>query len=150
MATNTTLRTFLWFPNRLEEALAFYRDTFRDFVVHREFRQELDQPLFTANFSIYGHEFSAMNWAGGEAFTNAVSFSLWIDGQEETDRIWTALTSEGVELNCGWCRDKFGLTWQVSPIQMRDWLEHSDSSVRDYAWKAMESMTKIVIDDLHE
>lgn len=149
MTTPTVLRTFLWFPDRLEEALDFYRATFRDVIVHSEFRQELDQPLFTADFSIYGHEFSAMNWQGSEGFTNAVSFSLNIDGQAETDRIWDAITAEGEALNCGWCRDKFGLTWQVSPIQMRDWLHHEDAQVRDYAWAAMETMTKIIIDDLH-
>ena len=137
MTQATTLRTFLWFPEQLEEALNFYRETFRDVIVQREFRQDLDQPLFTADFSIYGHEFSAMNWAGGEAFTNAVSFSLWIDGQAETDRIWDAITAEGTVLNCGWCRDKFGITWQVSPIQMRDWLEHEDAAVRDYAWEGL-------------
>ena len=148
MTRPTALRTFLWFPERLEEALDFYRETFRDVVVHKEFRQELDQPLFTADFSIYGHEFAAMNWAGSEGFTNAVSFSLAIDGQEEADRIWDAITAEGTAINCGWCRDKFGLTWQVSPIQMHDWLEHEDAEVRDYAWAAMGKMSRIVIDDL--
>ena len=84
--TDTKLRTFLWFDDRLEEALDFYKETFGNVIVHSEFRQELDQPLFTADFSIYGHEFAAMNWAGSEGFTNAVSFSLNIDGQAETDR----------------------------------------------------------------
>jgi 2-polyprenyl-6-hydroxyphenyl methylase/3-demethylubiquinone-9 3-methyltransferase len=91
-----------------------------------------------------------MNWQGSEGFTNAVSFSLQIDGQEESDRIWNSLTAEGTALNCGWCRDKFGLTWQVSPIQMLDWLEHNDPEVRAYAWAAMEPMTRIIIDDLHQ
>lgn len=147
--TDTKLRTFLWFDDRLEEALDFYKETFGNVIVHSEFRQELDQPLFTADFSIYGHEFAAMNWAGSEGFTNAVSFSLNIDGQAETDRIWDALTKDGTPLNCGWCRDKFGITWQVSPIQMKDWLEHPDAQVRDYAWQAMGGMTRIIIDELH-
>ena len=150
MTRQTTLRTFLWFPDRLEEALAFYKETFRDVIVHREMRQDIGQPLFTADFSIYGHEFTGMAWAGGDAFNDAVSLSLWIDGQDEADRIWNAITKEGEVKNCGWCRDKFGVTWQVSPIQMRDWLEHEDPEVSQYAWKAMGSMTRIIIDDLHK
>lgn len=149
MTRPTQLRTFLWFPERLEEALAFYREVFRDVVVHSENRQQLDAPLFTADFSIYGHEFTGMSWPGGDAFNDAISMSLWIDGQEETDRIWDALTAEGTALNCGWCRDKFGVTWQVSPIQMRDWVEHPDQEVRDYAWAALGTMQRVVIDDLH-
>jgi predicted 3-demethylubiquinone-9 3-methyltransferase (glyoxalase superfamily) len=72
-----------------------------------------------------------------------------VDGQAEVDRIWDALTAEGKPGKCGWCVDKFGVSWQVSPIQMREWLENKDPEVRAYAWPALMKMTKIIIDDLH-
>lgn len=150
MTTPTTLRTFLWFPDRLEEALAFYRGTFRDgLVVQSEFRQELHQPLFTADFAIYGHQLTGMAWSGGSAFNDAVSLALRIDGQAEADRIWDALTRDGTPVNCGWCRDPFGVTWQVSPIQMDEYLQHPDAEVREYAWEAMSKMQRIIVADLH-
>ena len=145
-----TLRTFLWFPDRLDEALEFYRDTFGDgFVLHSQFRQELHQPVFTADFSIYGHELTGMGWAGGDPFNDSISLALRIDGQQESDRIWDAITRAGTAVNCGWCRDQFGVTWQVSPIQMDIWLQHPDKETRDYAWEAMGQMQRIIIDDLH-
>ena len=144
--TETKLKTFLWFDADLEEVVAFYTETF-GMTVHGSYRQE--GRLFTADVSIYGHEFILMSSPGGPKFNDSISLSLNIDGQAETDRIWSAITAEGEENNCGWCRDKFGVAWQVSPIQMRDWLEHKDPEVSSYAWAALMKMKKIVIDDLH-
>jgi predicted 3-demethylubiquinone-9 3-methyltransferase (glyoxalase superfamily) len=144
---NTKLKTFLWFSGGLEEALNFYTATFDDVVIHSKNR--MGDQLFTADFSIFGHEFIGMNWAGGDKFNDSISLSLNVDGQEEVDRIWAAITAEGREGQCGWCYDKWGLTWQVSPIQMRDWLGHPDAEVREYANTALRGMTKIVIDELH-
>jgi len=112
------------------------------------YRRE-DGTLFTADVTIYGHRLMLMHQPGGPKFTDAVSLSLNIDGQAESDRIWNAITAEGEISNCGWCRDKFGVTWQVSPIQMNDWLQHEDPEVSAYAWAAMMKMQRIVIDDLH-
>ena len=80
---------------------------------------------------------------------DSISLALRIDGQQEADRIWNAITREGTAVNCGWCRDQFGVTWQVSPIQMDDWLQHPDKETREYAWEAMGRMQRIIIDDLH-
>ena len=144
----TTLKTFLWFGGELDDALDFYSSTFTDVVVHN--KDYLDSgELFTADFAIYGHEFIGLNWGGGPSFIDAISLSLNVDGQDEVDRLWAAITADGSEGQCGWCHDKWGVTWQVSPIQMRTWLAHSDPDVRAYANQALRSMTKIVIDDLH-
>jgi len=144
----TTLKTFLWFGGELDDALDFYSSTFTDVVVHN--KDYLDSgELFTADFAIYGHEFIGLNWGGGPSFNDAISLSLNVDGQDEVDRLWAAITADGSEGQCGWCHDKWGVTWQVSPIQMRTWLAHSDPDVRAYANQALRSMTKIVIDDLH-
>ena len=144
----TTLKTFLWFGGELDDALDFYSSTFTDVVVHN--KDYLDSgELFTADFAIYGHEFIGLNWGGGPSFNDAISLSLNVDGQDEVDRLWAAITADGSEGQCGWCHDKWGVTWQVSPIQMRTWLAPSDPDVRAYANQALRSMTKIVIDDLH-
>jgi predicted 3-demethylubiquinone-9 3-methyltransferase (glyoxalase superfamily) len=143
----TSLKTFLWFGGGLEEALEFYRETFGDVQINSLNR--MGETLFTADFSIFGHEFIGMNWAGGPEFNDSISLSLNVDGQEEVDRLWDAITREGTEGQCGWCKDKWGLSWQVSPKEMRIWLENPDAEVRNYANNALRAMKKIVIDDLH-
>ena len=151
MTQPTKLKTFLWFDGNLAEALDFYRSTFADaFVLHSAGRPEPDGKLMTADFAIHGHEFIGMGWPGGPKFNDSISLSLNVDGQAEVDRLWNAITAKGEAGQCGWCKDEFGLSWQVSPIQMRDWLENPDPAVSAYAWAAMRKMGKIVIDDLHE
>lgn len=146
----TSLKTFLWFDGNLAEALDFYRATFgAGFALHSSGTPEANGKLMTADFSIYGHEFIGMGWPGGPKFNDSVSLSLNVDGQDETDWLWAAITDRGEAGQCGWCKDPFGLSWQVSPIQMRDWLENPDSEVSAYAWAALRKMGKIVIDDLH-
>lgn len=134
----------------MDEALAFYADTFTDFVIHSDHNLEPGKPRFTADFSIYGHNFIGMNWPGGDPFSNAISLSLNVDGQEEVDRLWEAITAKGKPGQCGWCTDEFGITWQVSPIQMREHLENKDRAKAEYANAALRKMTKIVIEDLYE
>jgi predicted 3-demethylubiquinone-9 3-methyltransferase (glyoxalase superfamily) len=145
----TELKAFLWFNGVLDEALEFYRETFNDVQVYSENRAP-DGKIFTADFSIYGHNFIAMNWPGGPQFNDAISLSLNVDSQEEVDRLWSAITLEGREIGCGWCADKFGLVWQVSPKEMRVWLEHEDEEIRNYANEQLRSMKKIVVADLHK
>jgi predicted 3-demethylubiquinone-9 3-methyltransferase (glyoxalase superfamily) len=150
MSETTKLKTFLWFPGNMDEALAFYQSIFTDFKIHSENRPDSDKARFTADFSIYGHNFIGMNWPGGDSFNNAISLSLNVDGQDEVDRLWEAITLKGKEGRCGWCTDEFGLTWQVSPIQMREHLENPDREKAEYANKALQQMTKIIISDLYE
>lgn len=150
MPAPTQLKTFLWFPGNMDDALAFYASIFDDFVIHSENRPKPDQPRFTADFSIYGHHFIGMNWPGGPEFNQAISLSLNVDGQEEVDRLWDAMTAKGKAGQCGWCTDEFGITWQVSPIQMREHLENPDPAKAEYANQALMKMTKIVIKELHE
>ena len=150
MTQPTKLKTFLWFPGNMDEALAFYAATFDNFVIHSENRPAPDKPRFTADFSIYGHEFIGMNWPGGDTFNDSISLSLNVDGQEEVDRLWNAITERGKAGQCGWCVDEFGLTWQVSPIQMREHLENPDPAKSEFANRALRKMTKIIIKDLFE
>jgi len=89
-----------------------------------------------------------MSVEGGPAFNDAISLSLSVDGQAEVDRLWDALTSDGgTPGQCGWLKDKFGVSWQVTPIQMGAYLGNPDSAKREYAMAALRRMTKIVIED---
>lgn len=146
---STELKTFLWFDGQLDEALTFYKSVFSDMEIHSENRNDQGQ-IFTADFQIYGHSFIAMNWPGGPKFNDAISLSLNVDTQEESDRLWDAITKEGRAIACGWCADKFGLVWQVCPKEMRKWLEHQDPAIRDYANAQLRQMQRIVVADLHQ
>jgi predicted 3-demethylubiquinone-9 3-methyltransferase (glyoxalase superfamily) len=148
----TKLKTFLWFGGQLEEALNFYSEIFgeENLVIRGLNRMGSDGPLFTADFSIFGHEFIGLNWAGGPEFNDSISLSLNVDGQDEVDRLWDALTAKGKAGQCGWLKDEWGLSWQVSPIQMREHLENPDRAKAEYANNALRKMTKIVIRDFYE
>jgi predicted 3-demethylubiquinone-9 3-methyltransferase (glyoxalase superfamily) len=140
----TALKTFLWFQSDLEGALAFYKQTFGEAVVVREEnRMGEGAPLFTADFTIFGHEFIGMCIDGGPKFNDSISLSIQCDGQEETDRIWKALTTVGEEGQCGWCKDKWGVSWQVTPLQMRDYLGNSNPEIAQHNWQALRDMKKI-------
>ena len=105
--------------------------------------------VLTVDFEIFGREFSALN--GGPQFphSEAVSFQIACDTQEEIDHIWNALVSNGgAESQCGWCKDRFGVSWQVTATQLGEFLGSSDPKKSKKAWEAMMQMTKIVIADL--
>lgn len=146
MTKSPQLKTFLWFPGNMDDALAFYQEHMGA-VIHGDHTLEPGAKRFTADFTIYGHDFIGLNWPGGPEFNDAISLSLNVDGQEEVDRLWNAITKDGSEGQCGWCKDAWGVSWQVSPIQMRDYLENEDPEVAQYAMTALRAMGKIVLAD---
>jgi predicted 3-demethylubiquinone-9 3-methyltransferase (glyoxalase superfamily) len=149
MSATTSLKTFLWFPGNLGEALHFYKGLFNEnLVIHSAGHPEPDGKLMTADFSIFGQEFIGMGWPGGPQFNDSISLSINCDGQDQVDYYWDSITERGKAGQCGWCVDEFGLSWQVSPIQMRDHLQNPDPQKSAFAWQAMRGMTKIVIQDL--
>lgn len=146
MVQNSTLKTFLWFNSGLQEALTFYKETFGDGM--KVAREHLDnEHLFTAEFGIYGHQFIGMSMPGGDSFNNSISLSVQVDGQEETDRLWEAITKSGAPGRCGWCTDKWGVNWQVTPYQMRDFVGHSDQVKAEQNWGILRNMTKIQLSE---
>jgi len=149
MTTQPQLKTFLWFNGQLDAALEFYQKTFINVEIHHLNRPNPNGPLFTAGFSIFGHELVGMNAPGGPQFNDAISLSIGCDGQDEVDRLWNALTERGTPGRCGWLVDEFGVSWQITPIQMGNWLDNPDPEVARYAMNAMMQMSKIVIDELH-
>lgn len=146
MTQPSTLKTFLWFNSGLPEALKFYKSTFGEGMQTAE-ENLISEQLFTADFSIYGHEFIGMNTPGGDTFNNSISLSIQVDGQGETDRLWEAITSIGEPGRCGWCKDKWGVSWQVTPFQMREYVGHPDGAIAQQNWGILREMTKIQLSD---
>ena len=146
MTQPPSLKTFLWFNDGLQDALKFYRATFGEKL--RMDEEHLSNPqLFTADFAIYGHEFIGMNMPGGDSFNNSISLSIQVDGQNETDRLWDAITADGEPGRCGWCKDKWGVSWQITPFQMRDFLGDPDGVKAQKNWGILREMNKIQLSD---
>ena len=105
----------------------------------------------TVEFEIFGQSFSCLN--GGPQFphSEAVSFQVACDTQEEVDHLWNSLIANGgAESQCGWCKDKFGVSWQIIPKALPEALSSSDPEISSYAMQAMMKMGKIIIKDLHK
>ena len=138
----------LWFDSQAEEAAEFYVSVFPDASILSVSRGP-DGKAFTVEFELQGKRYTALN--GGPLFTFNEAFSIFVtvDGQEEVDYFWNALTADGgEESRCGWLKDKFGLSWQIVPKQLGECLGSSDPAVSSHAMAAMMKMSKIVISEL--
>jgi 2-polyprenyl-6-hydroxyphenyl methylase/3-demethylubiquinone-9 3-methyltransferase len=105
--------------------------------------------VLTVDFELFGRPFAALN--GGPAFTHseAVSFQVSCETQADVDRIWDAIVgSGGAASQCGWCKDRWGVSWQIIPEALGRALKGLDGYDADYAFKAMMKMSKIVVADL--
>ena len=105
--------------------------------------------VLTVEFELFGRPFAALN--GGPAFTHseAVSFQVHCDTQDDVDRIWkTIVDSGGAASQCGWCKDRWGVSWQIIPEALGRALKGLDGYDRDYAFKAMIKMSKVLVADL--
>jgi len=140
--TTTTITPFLWFDNTVPQAVAFYTSVFPDFKV--EFTSD-----FMAVFELQGQRFYALNGGPMYKFTAAISFFISVDTQEEVDYYWDKLISGGGEPSqCGWLKDRFGLSWQVIPRKLMELQSSPDRAAAGRAQEAMLKMRKIVIADL--
>ena len=139
--------TCLWFDTEAEEAANFYVSLFEDSKVTDV--QRLDGTPSGDNvalvfFRLAGNEFFAINGGPQFPFTEAVSIHVGVDDQAEVDRLWTALTADGGEEGqCGWLKDRFGLSWQIIPERMGELLSDPDPDRRQRAMQAMLQMQKI-------
>ena len=142
----TSIMPCLWFDDRIDDAISFYTATFKEAQVLEVQRQAPDAPAFTAVIELAGQKFMLLNGGPRFTFNESVSFVIKTDGQEETDYFWNRLTSDGGEESmCSWCKDKFGLSWQVTPKQLMAALTGPDREGANRAMQAMLQMKKIDI-----
>lgn len=140
----------LWYDKDAEEAAHFYAKTFPDSCVSAVHRAPGDYPsgkkgdVLTVEFTVMGIPCLGLN--GGPAFKHnqAFSFQVATVDQAETDRYWNAIVGNGgEESECGWCQDKWGLSWQITPVVLTDAVTSSDPAVAQRAFDAMMHMGKI-------
>ena len=142
----------LWFDNRIDEAITFYTETFKSAKVHDIKRQTPDGPAFTAVIELEGQKFMLLNGSPTQfPFTEAVSFTIDCQDQAEVDYFWNKFVSEGGEESmCGWCKDRFGLSWQVVPKQIFDTVFGKDQAGANRAMQAMLQMRKLDVAKLEK
>jgi len=138
---------FLWFDSNAEEAVDFYLTVFKNSRRLEDLRTPDDSGdpkgrILTIAFELDGQKFTAIN--GGPIFklTEAVSFVVRCDTQQEVDDYWSRLSAGGGEVQCGWLKDKFGLSWQIVPARLPDLIKHPK------AMQAMLQMKKLDIAEL--
>jgi predicted 3-demethylubiquinone-9 3-methyltransferase (glyoxalase superfamily) len=149
-----TITPFLWFDANAEEAMNFYCEIFPDAKVGDVMRYGEGAPMpagtvLTARFEIAGQDFMVLNGGPRFTFDEAISFFVSVETQEEIDRYWDALTADGGEPGqCGWLKDRFGLSWQIVPVRLYELISDPDPVRAQAAIGAMMQMQKIVVADL--
>ncbi|UCC88809.1 MAG: VOC family protein [Anaerolineales bacterium] len=145
---------FLWFNGQAEEAARFYVSLFPDSSIDRVTRSPADTPsgpagmVLTVEFTLAGTRFIGLNGGPQFPFTEAVSFQIACADQDEVDRLWAALSEGGSQGQCGWLKDRWGLSWQVVPTRLHQLLADPDPARSQRAMQAMLTMTKISIPKL--
>jgi predicted 3-demethylubiquinone-9 3-methyltransferase (glyoxalase superfamily) len=149
---------FLWFDDQAEDAVKFYTSLFKNSKIGRIFHyteeaaEKTDRAVgsvLTIEFEIEGQKFVALNGGPLFKFNESVSFVVNCETQEEVDYFWEKLTADGgEESQCGWLKDKFGLSWQVTPTVLIDMLHDKDPEKAERVMKAMLQMQKIEIPKL--
>jgi predicted 3-demethylubiquinone-9 3-methyltransferase (glyoxalase superfamily) len=144
---------FLWFDNNAEEAANFYVSVFKNSKVLNIARYGEVGPgpkgtVMTVEFELDGQEFVALNGGPQFKFTEAVSFVVNCDTQEEVDYYWERLSEAGEKSRCGWLRDKFGLGWQVTPTILGKLLADKDQEKANRVMQTMLKMDKLDIEPL--
>ena len=142
----------LWYDGTAEEAARFYAETFPDSSVGAIMRAPGDYPsgkegdVLTVEFTVLGIPCLGMNGGPGVPHSMAFSFQVATDDQAETDRLWNAIIDNGGEASaCGWCKDKWGLSWQITPRALTEAITDPDRAAAKRAFNAMMEMGKIDI-----
>ena len=145
-----TITPFLWFDDKAEEAMNFYVEVFGDAKVGEVSRYGGGGPgpagaVMSATFELRGQQFMALNGGPDFPFTEAVSFFVACETQEEVDDLWEQLTAGGEESRCGWLKDRYGLSWQIIPNALPELLNDPDPVKSQRVMQAMLQMGKIDI-----
>jgi len=145
----STITPCLWFDNNIQEAIDHYQDVFPNTRVDSVNRSP-DGGIFTAEFEIEGQRFMALNGGPQFSFTEAISFFVVCETQAEVDRYWDMLTSNGgEESQCGWLKDRFGLSWQIVPRAFMEMMQGPPEKSQR-AMNAMLQMRKLDVPTLRQ
>ncbi|HQV29147.1 MAG TPA: VOC family protein [Thermoflexales bacterium] len=145
-----TITPFLWFDNNLEEALAFYTSIFKDSEILNVNRAGPDGPLFMATFRLNGQTLMGLNGGPMYKFTEALSMFVSVETQDEVDHLWDSLSAGGELQQCGWLKDKFGLSWQIVPTALGELMGDPDPARSQRVMQAILKMVKIDIQALRD
>ncbi len=139
---------FLWFDKEAEEAATFYTSIFKDSQILNVSRYGDGGPgsartVMTVTFQLEGLELTALNGGPHFKFNEAISLFVNCETQEEVDELWAKLSEGGEEGQCGWLKDRYGVSWQVVPTALSEMLQDEDSERANRVMKAMLKMKKI-------
>ena len=142
---------FLWFDGKAEEAVEFYCSIFPDSEITR-ICYKPDEPdagsVLVIEFKLKGEEFVALNGGPQFRFSEALSLMVACDTQEEIDYYWDKLVEEGAPLACGWLKDRYGLSWQITPAEFLDMIDSKDMAHNSRVMAAMNTMIKFDLEAL--
>jgi predicted 3-demethylubiquinone-9 3-methyltransferase (glyoxalase superfamily) len=144
---------FLWFDDQAEEAAKLYTSIFDNSKIlnvshYGEAGPGEPGSVMTVEFELEGQRFVGLNGGPAHTFTEAVSFAVSCETQEEVDELWSKLSEDGEEGPCGWLKDRFGLSWQIVPTALLRLLGDPDREKANRVMQAMLQMKKIEIDEL--
>ena len=145
LESSPRITPFLWFDSNAQPAVDFYLSIFPNSRVLETFRSPVETPsgpagsVLTISFELDRQHFTAMNGGPNHPFTDAISLFVRCDTQQQIDDYWSKLTAGGTEIQCGWLKDKFGLTWQIVPTNIGALIRHP---------KAMQAMMQMVKFDI--
>lgn len=140
---------FLWFDDNAEEAMQFYTSVFRNAKIGSTTLGP-DGKMLTGTFEIDGQEFMVLNGGPQFKFTEAISLFVNCETQNEVDYLWEKLLEGGEESQCGWLKDKFGLSWQIIPTALGSMLSDPDPEKAQRVMHAMLQMRKIDVQTLQQ
>ncbi len=141
---------FLWFDNQAEEAANFYVSVFKNSSIKKVTNFLAGSPgeegtVMTVAFTLEGQEFTALNGGPDFEFSQAISFVINCDSQEEVDFYWSKLSEGGEIQACGWLKDKYGLAWQITPVKLIEMINDPDPDKSQRVFSAMLQMKKLDI-----
>lgn len=146
---------FLWFDNNAEEAMNFYLSIFKYSKIGSVTRYGDAGPgpkgtVMSATFQLNGQDFIALNGGPHFTFSPAISFFVNCETQQEVDELWEKLSAGGERQQCGWLKDKYGLSWQIIPSALGEMLQDKDTAKAQRVMEAMLKMNKIEIKALQQ
>ena len=157
MSKTQKITTFLWFDSQAEEAAKYYVSIFKDsrIVGTTRYDEEASKvarrpkgSVMTVEFDLDGQRFTALNGGPLFKFTEAISLVVHCESQNEVDHFWEKLSAGGQEVQCGWLKDRFGVSWQVVPTALSEMLQDKDPEKSKRVMAAMLKMKKISIEGL--